>query len=964
MADEPSGLGGGTFPDPGGRYAGTRSATRRAGGRKWSSGKLEFDTKGVREFTADIGKAETAVGRFVKQVDTLAKSLAKIPDDKLKALTAIGGKGAGGSGNGGDYRLPALGSTGSDPEGDKTEFAGEKGKRGRNGGDSKFMGDEDSGIAKAYFATQIATQVGGSIGQYYEQTKSRWSVMDYANQVGRIRAPGQARSFASRANWANMQGITSSEDAAALQNQMNSMLGQQLGAGQHRLTRQLSGLNLINPEFGSASAAAQHYAQSFLTPQAAWSAQGFGLKPGVVGGNMQDPNKFMESIILRASGKQSWSQLNSKDTADLFSMWGKGRANVQAMFPGVTPEMMDTLSLAASYGAKHGGLEEGWQRKGMDKTLQAEIMKGPANQLEHDAERLRESRASMRAVIKAENQLKETTNDLVSAFSDLLPYVEALGGGLAGVAGALAPLGAVGGLGTIGRAGKSLWRRATGRGGAGAAARTGGGLVDDVLAQGGRAAGGAGRGLLGRIGSKIGGPAGLGIFTVGRTAYDTSRDSGEMNLSGLGSGSDKSVFDKVSTLDRWARAANPLNLIGDIGDPGDAAKVPSNLDPGFASSLRRLFEDATFDITVSSGRRSIAEQEKLFYARHTQVAKGTPGAKEYKGKYYKHTSGPATAVPGKSKHQKGHAVDLRIDGRSANSHKGWQNWIAGNVGKYGLRHGASFGEWWHIETPGTVSEAATGGEATPTPGIGGGAGGGIGTGFSAEKRFLGGFNSSLSSILQSITGVSKFSVRGGAAGALAGETPGGSEAGTGTNGAGRPEILSALRAAGFSGESLRMAYAIGMAESSGNTSAHGDQSLANAKWGHSIGFFQIRSVNAERGKGSSRDASRLEDINFNARSAWEISGGGKNWRPWSMYTNGGYKKYLDPNIGDAVPSGTGGGNAGGGANITVGGKSISIASVSLTVKTETLSNDEAERLARMTIAKIQEEAEMAELGTS
>jgi hypothetical protein len=407
----------------------------------------------------------------------------------------------------------------------------------------------------------------------------------------------------------------------------------------------------------------------------------------------------------------------------------------------------------------------------------------------------------------------------------------------------------------------------------------------------------------------------------------------------------------------------------DVGDPGDSAKVPNNLDPSFAGRLRRLFDAAPFDITISSGRRSTADQERIFFQRHDQVPAGTKGAKLYKGKWWKHVRGAAVAVPGTSKHEKGHAVDLRIDGQSANSHRGWQAWADANIGAYGLRTGKSFGEWWHVETPGKVSEAAVGSEATPVPDSG--TGGGRGGGFGVETSFLGGIGVSLTSMLQNLSGApGKVHVPGAGGGGAGGSGggAGGAGGGTGTNGAGSGSILAALRAAGFSGESLRMAYAIGMAESGGNTAAHGDQRLANSTWGHSIGFFQIRSLNAQKGTGKSRDATRLEDIGFNARSAWEISGGGKNWNPWTQFKTGAYKQFLDPNIGDPdarlrdpLPQR----QPAQAASIAVGGsQSITIQSLKLEVKIDQVNEHEAERLARMTIDKIAEQGELAALGRS
>jgi hypothetical protein len=72
-------------------------------------------------------------------------------------------------------------------------------------------------------------------------------------------------------------------------------------------------------------------------------------------------------------------------------------------------------------------------------------------------------------------------------------------------------------------------------------------------------------------------------------------------------------------------------------------------------------------------------------------------------------------------------------------------------------------------------------------------------------------------------------------------------------------------------------------------------------------MFQIRSLKHWQDYNSpQRDAKRLTDADFNAQSAFKISKGGTNWKPWSTYNNGAFLKYID----DAhrVQSGQGGGS--------------------------------------------------------
>lgn len=98
--------------------------------------------------------------------------------------------------------------------------------------------------------------------------------------------------------------------------------------------------------------------------------------------------------------------------------------------------------------------------------------------------------------------------------------------------------------------------------------------------------------------------------------------------------------------------------------------------------------------------------------------------------------------------------------------------------------------------------------------------------------------------------------------------------------------------AGFKGEALVVAVAIAGAESDFDTEKRGDVGLETPKWGASIGLWQIRSLRTDMGTGRERDESRLMDPPFNARSAYSISRGGTNWKPWSTWTNKRYQQYL------------------------------------------------------------------------
>lgn len=112
-----------------------------------------------------------------------------------------------------------------------------------------------------------------------------------------------------------------------------------------------------------------------------------------------------------------------------------------------------------------------------------------------------------------------------------------------------------------------------------------------------------------------------------------------------------------------------------------------------------------------------------------------------------------------------------------------------------------------------------------------------------------------------------------------------------------------LRQAGFSGRNLDMAYAIAMAESSGNARAFN----GNVNTGdESYGLFQINMLGGmgpERRKQyglSSNDD--LYDAMKNAEIAYKMSKGGTDWSPWSTYKRGDYQKYLGAGDSDVSTS--------------------------------------------------------------
>ena len=115
------------------------------------------------------------------------------------------------------------------------------------------------------------------------------------------------------------------------------------------------------------------------------------------------------------------------------------------------------------------------------------------------------------------------------------------------------------------------------------------------------------------------------------------------------------------------------------------------------------------------------------------------------------------------------------------------------------------------------------------------------------------------------------------------------------------QVYSLARDAGLSPANAVTATAIAMAESGLRTDAVGDTTITTGTWGPSVGLWQVRSLKAEAGTGRSRDATRLTEPAFNARAMVAISGGGDNWRPWSVFTSGAFRSKV-PQVAAIAPA--------------------------------------------------------------
>jgi hypothetical protein len=99
------------------------------------------------------------------------------------------------------------------------------------------------------------------------------------------------------------------------------------------------------------------------------------------------------------------------------------------------------------------------------------------------------------------------------------------------------------------------------------------------------------------------------------------------------------------------------------------------------------------------------------------------------------------------------------------------------------------------------------------------------------------------------------------------------------------QLSQALQATGMTLAAAKVGAAIAEAESSGRALAICDSCAGVREY--SVGPWQINLI-----AHPSVSAQCAEELNCAARAAAAISSGGRNWNPWSTFTSGKYRRYL------------------------------------------------------------------------
>ena len=122
-------------------------------------------------------------------------------------------------------------------------------------------------------------------------------------------------------------------------------------------------------------------------------------------------------------------------------------------------------------------------------------------------------------------------------------------------------------------------------------------------------------------------------------------------------------------------------------------------------------------------------------------------------------------------------------------------------------------------------------------------------------------------------------------------------------------VYSYLLKAGFTPANAKIMTAIAVGESGLDLNILGDTTIQTGVWGPSVGLFQVRTLKADTGKGTTRDINALlNNPAKQAQSAYEIYKEAGGFGPWSVYTSGKYRQYLTDGLSQvATAGGVGGG---------------------------------------------------------